>query len=289
MQHSHDDPHDFGLQHDLNMIFRRRRVLQWMTSAAGAALAGACSETANLTEAVATSGGGSTITTTTTSSTDTCVADPAETAGPYPADGSNTANGSLANVLAESGVVRTDMRSSFGSSSTTAPGVRLDLTLTLVDVNSGCTTPLAGYAIYLWQANAIGQYSIYDLPNENYLRAVGVTDENGQVTFTTIFPGCYPGRYPHMHFEVYPSLALATSYQNRILVSQLAMPENECTAVYNNDANYAASISSFAGVTIFSDNVFGDNSTAEIEMQTPSLTGDPNSGYTGEVNIGIVV
>jgi protocatechuate 3,4-dioxygenase beta subunit len=38
---------------------------------------------------------------------------------------------------------------------------------------------------------------------ESYLRGVQVTDSNGQVTFTTIYPACYSGRWPHIHFEVF--------------------------------------------------------------------------------------
>ena len=178
------------------------------------------------------------------------------------------------------------MRSSFGDSSGEAEGVQLDLTITLVNVNNACA-PLEGYAIYIWHCDVNGDYSIYDLPAENYLRAVGVTDENGQATFTTIFPGCYNGRYPHIHFEVYPSLASATSYRNRLLVSQMAMPENECTSVYNSSSLYDASAANFVGESVATDNVFADNTADEIAQQTPSLSGDAYNGYTGDILIGL--
>lgn len=73
--------------------------------------------------------------------------------------------------------------------------------------------PLAGYAIYLWHCNRDGGYSMYSsgITAENYLRGVQVTDSNGEVTFSTIFPGCYSGRWPHIHFEVYASLDAATT------------------------------------------------------------------------------
>ena len=69
-------------------------------------------------------------------------------------------------------------------------------------------------------------------PNENYLRGVQETDDKGQVKFTTIFPACYDGRWPHIHFEVYPSLAKATNSANKIATSQMALPEEACKAVY---------------------------------------------------------
>lgn len=57
-----------------------------------------------------------------------CSLIPAETAGPYPGDGTNGPN-----VLTQSGIVRSDIRSSFGSAgTTTAPGTPLTVTVTLV-------------------------------------------------------------------------------------------------------------------------------------------------------------
>ena len=57
-----------------------------------------------------------------------CAVIPEETAGPFPGDGSNGPN-----VLAQSGVVRSDIRSSFGSSTTVAEGVPLTIELTIQD------------------------------------------------------------------------------------------------------------------------------------------------------------
>jgi protocatechuate 3,4-dioxygenase beta subunit len=70
------------------------------------------------------------------------------------------------------------------------------------------------------------------IQDENYLRGVQVSDGSRILTFQTIFPGCYPERYPHIHFEIYPILAMATLYTNRILTLQLALPRDICSAVY---------------------------------------------------------
>lgn len=162
------------------------------------------------------------------------------------------------------------------------------LTITVVDVNNSCA-PLAGYVVYVWHCDRDGSYSLYDLPAESYLRGVQVTDANGQVTFTTIFPGAYAGRYPHMHFEVFTSLAAATSGRNAKLISQFAMPRDICTTVYNNVSGYSASVSRLASSTTANDNVFGDNTSAQIAAQTPALTGSVSAGYTGTVTVGIAV
>jgi len=214
------------------------------------------------------------------------VADPTETNGPYPADGTNTSRGSTSNVLTVNGIIRADIRPSFLGTTTVAPGVPVTLTITVVNVNASCA-PLAGYAVYLWHCDRDGNYSLYDLPAESYLRGIQVTDANGQVTFTTIFPGCYAGRYPHIHFEVFTSLAAATSGRAAKLISQFAMPAAACTTVYNNATGYSASVSRFSSITTANDNVFGDNSAAQIAQQTPSLTGTVSAGYTGTVTVGI--
>ncbi len=211
-----------------------------------------------------------------------CSTIPSETAGPYPGDGTNTANGSVANVLMQSGVVRSDIRSSFGSFAGTAAGVPLVLTLKLVNTASVCTT-LNGYAVYLWHCDRDGNYSMYNLPAQNYLRGVQVSDSLGQVTFTTIFPGCYSGRYPHMHFEIYPSLSLATSGANDIKTSQLALPAAACSEVYAGASGYATSATNFKRTSLATDGIFSDGAT----LQTATVSSSVANGYTATLTVGV--
>lgn len=220
---------------------------------------------------------------TTTTTVNGCAVIPAETAGPYPGDGSNTANGSIANALTLSGIVRSDIRSSVGGASGTAAGVPLTITLKLVNVNGSCAS-LAGYAIYLWHCNAAGQYSMYSsgVTAQNYLRGVQVTNDNGEVTFTTIFPGCYSGRWPHVHFEVYPSLAVATHGNNDVKTTQLALPETASREVYATSA-YSASVSNLNAISLTSDNIFSDGSA----LQLATCTGSVSAGYEATLTVGI--
>ncbi|MCB2061364.1 MAG: intradiol ring-cleavage dioxygenase [Novosphingobium sp.] len=298
MHHKIED-HDRGLSHDLlvlNRLLGRRRALGLLGAASTAALVTGCggddsstSGTATATPTPtpsATATATPTPTPTATATSTTCDTAAGETAGPYPADGTNSSNGVTSNALVVSGVERSDIRSSFINSSTVAAGVPLTLTMTLLDVNSSCAS-LAGYAVYLWHCDANGEYSLYDLPTESYLRGVQVTDANGQVTFQTIVPGCYAGRYPHMHFEVFSSLDNATSGRFAVLTSQLAMTESVCSAVYSGNSNYGTSQSNFASVSIAGDNVFGDNTDAQMAVMTPTFSGNVSSGYTGETTIGI--
>lgn len=300
--------HGHGLAEDMVLMHRladRRRALKWFAGAGTAALVAGCggsgSDTSGAVSVV--SAGTATATptptptatatptptpTATATSTTACIADPTETAGPYPADGTNASSGSTSNALTVSGIVRSDIRSSFISSTTVATGVKVVLTLRVVNVNATCA-PLAGYAVYLWHCDRTGNYSLYGTSTaaESYLRGVQITDANGEVTFTTIFPAAYSGRYPHMHFEVFSSLANATGGRFAVLTSQLAMPAAACTAVFADTTTYPGSSTRFTQTAIGNDNVFGDNTAAQIAQQTPTLTGDPTNGYVGSAIIGI--
>jgi protocatechuate 3,4-dioxygenase beta subunit len=304
--HDHHDHHGHSLAEDLprlHALLARRRALKWFAGAGTAALVAGCGGSGAGSDSVAVvSGSGTTATptptpsatatptpTATASSTPStgCVALPTETAGPYPADGTNSSNGATSNVLTVNGVVRSDIRASFVSSTTVATGVLVTLTLTVVNVNAACA-PLAGYAVYLWHADRQGRYSLYGAAStESYLRGVQVTDANGRVTFTTIFPACYDGRWPHMHFEIFSSLSNALGGRYSILTSQLALPAAVNAAVYADTATYPTSASTYARVSLSSDGIFGDNSSAQNTAMTPVFSGSPSAGYTAAATIGI--
>ena len=110
------------------------------------------------------------------------------------------------------------------------------------------------------------------LLNQNYLRGVQVSDASGLLSFTTMFPG-YSGRWPHIHFEVYRSVALATSGSNDVRTSQLALPQDVCSTVYNGGSAFSASVRNLAQISLASDNVFG-NDRAATQMAT--VTGSLN-------------
>ena len=208
----------------------------------------------------------------------TCSNIPEETEGPYPGDGSGS-NG--ANALALSGIVRSDIRSSIGTASGTAVGVPITVKLTLVNTSGSCA-PVAGYAVYVWHCDRDGLYSMYTLANQNYLRGVQETDSSGTVTFVSIFPACYPGRWPHIHFEIYPSLAKANAAGNKVRTSQLALPSGPCNTVFAT-TGYAQSLTNLAQISLASDNVFSDGSS----LQLATVTGSVAEGYVASLTVGI--
>ena len=153
---------------------------------------------------------------------------PEETGGPFPGDGSNGAN-----VLNQSGIVRRDITSSFGSSTTKAEGVPLSITMTINDYANDKAPWLAARSTYGIATGKADTPSTHRAsPARTTCAASRRPMARGQVKFTTIFPACYSGRWPHIHFEVYPSLAKATNSANKIATSQMALPEAACKTVY---------------------------------------------------------
>jgi protocatechuate 3,4-dioxygenase beta subunit len=274
------DLEDRGLVYDFRTLVDRRAALGLFGGVAVATLLAACTPAgASSTSTAAATG----TPTETPSATPTAAAEPltvvpTETAGPYPGDGSNGVD-----VLDASGIVRSDIRSSFGSSTTTAPGVPLTVKLTVREAATG--NALLGAAVYIWHCNRDGQYSLYGsgIENENYLRGVQPVDSTGTVTFTTIFPAAYSGRWPHIHFEVYSDVATAVASGPIVKTSQIALPKEACDAVYAT-SGYEASVRNLAQTSLAQDMVFGDDGGIH---QIASMSGSPTAGYTASLTVGV--
>ena len=127
-------------------------------------------------------------------------------------------------------------------------GQKLDLTLTVVNADDG--EPLAGIDVDLWQCNATGHYSGYDvnpdaLPtnisngqkainDETFLRGRLTANAAGQVTFKTIYPGWYALRTPHIHVKIFEG-------ENCNTTTQLYLPEDLNQELYNT-SDYARNV-----------------------------------------------
>jgi protocatechuate 3,4-dioxygenase beta subunit len=269
---AHD--HDKGLSHDLPLMLSRRRALTMLGGAGILALA-ACADDTTSAAGTSSATAGTSSASGTTSSPDEI---PEETSGPYPGDGSNGVN-----VLTESGIVRSDITKSFGSASGVATGVPLTIALKVLDVSSG-GGPLQGAAVYVWHCDIDGDYSLYaeTVAQENYLRGVQETAADGTVRFTSIYPAAYSGRWPHVHFEVYPSLAAATSASDRLRTSQLALPEAASKLVYAT-AGYEQSVANLARTSLGNDLVFSDG----WSLQLARVSGTVTDGMTATLNVPV--
>jgi hypothetical protein len=228
-------------------------LLGLLAGAGLAAVAGCANTNSPLTTTITTPGSVTDPQPGTGPATGSCVDIPEETAGPYPADGSNAAN-----VLNQTGVVRSDIRSSFGTASAVAAGVPLTIAFTVNDTSANCAS-FPDAAVYVWQCDREGRYSMYSpgATGENYLRGVQVVDATGVARFTSIFPACYAGRWPHIHFEIYQDLNSATSGAGPLATSQVALPKEVCDVVYATEG-YGESARNLAGVTLDTDPVFRD-------------------------------
>jgi protocatechuate 3,4-dioxygenase beta subunit len=153
---------------------------------------------------------------------------------------------------------------------------------TVVDIADGCR-PLEDAAVYVWHCDRDGDYSMYQgASGANYLRGVQPVDANGQAAFTSIFPACYSGRWPHVHFEVYPSIDAATSGATTLATSQLALPQDACEAVYAT-SGYEQSVQNLQRVSLSTDMVFNDG----VADQTPSMTESATNGYVSSLVVGV--
>ena len=229
---------------DDKRIGRREAIA--VLGAAGVALAAGCGSTST---SPTTSG---TIDAAGTSSA-ACAVTPTETIGPYP---------SLTDLF------RSDIREGKG-------GTPMTLTITVVNTNSGCS-PVAGANVEIWQCDAAGNYSQYGTQTaQTYLRGIQTTDGNGQVTFTTVFPGWYQGRATHIHVEVVRNGA-------SVKATQIAFPESVNDAVYGTGV-YASRGSNPTRNT--ADGIFADSINSELA----SISGDAASALTATFRIGVSV
>ncbi len=235
------------MQKDDRKIGRREALA--MLGASGAALTLGCgaqspTNPTTTTTTVTTTGGS-------TAGGAGCVVTPSETIGPYP---------SLVDLF------RNDIRE--GKS-----GTQLDLTITVVNTAASCAA-LTGVNVEIWQCDASGNYSQYGSERaQTYLRGMQTTDANGQVKFTTVYPGWYQGRATHIHVEV-------TRNGQSLKVTQIAFPDGVNAEVYGSGVYASRGTNPTTNVR---DGIFADSLNSELA----SVTGNPSSGYVAAFAVGL--
>jgi len=184
-----------------------------------------------------------------------CTVSPSETAGPFP-------------TKSPSSLVTSDIVSD-------RTGVPLTINLTINDANNNCSA-LAGAIVDIWHCDADGNYSEYGntgMQQSNYtsvhfLRGRQTTSDAGLVTFTSIFPGWYAGRAPHIHVHVYGSDGTS------LLVTQIAFPTDVCDTVYTTATDFYKR--GKQDTSNARDNIFTDSLASELA----TVTGNIEDGYT---------
>jgi protocatechuate 3,4-dioxygenase beta subunit len=215
--------------------------------AAGAAIAVGCGGSPTTPSSTSTNTG------TTTSTNAACAVTPNETAGPFP---------SLTDLF------RSDIRDG-------KTGALLTLTVRVVNVGAACAA-VSGANVEIWHCDVAGDYSQYGTQTaQTFLRGIQTTNSNGEVTFTTIYPGWYQGRATHIHVEV-------TAGGVSRKVTQIAFPENVNNVVHTSGV-YASRGTNPTSNS--SDGIFADSLASELV--TP--TGDVTGGYSATFQVGISV
>jgi protocatechuate 3,4-dioxygenase beta subunit len=188
----------------------------------------------------------------------TCVLTPSMTEGPYFVD-----------ELLE----RSDIRAG-------QAGVPLYLTINVFSADDACDA-YSGAIVDIWQCNAQGSYSDIsasgngNTSGQTWLRGLQQTDSNGQVKFTTIYPGWYQGRTIHIHLKVRTFDGDSTTYNFN---TQLFFSESITNQVLSNVAAYSRSQT--RGTTNSNDGIF------DSDMIVP-LSGNYSDGYSGSIDIGL--
>ncbi|KJH72827.1 intradiol ring-cleavage dioxygenase [Aliterella atlantica] len=209
----------------------------------------------------------STLAQTTNSSTlPKCIVSPEQTEGPY---------------FVDEKLNRSDIRLDPSDGEVKA-GVPLQLTLQVSSASNTSCTPIAGAIVDIWHCDALGVYSdvtdrSFDTVGKKFLRGYQVTDANGNVRFTTIYPGWYQGRTPHIHFKVRTNPTSGQSYE---FTSQLYFDDAVSDRVYT-QAPYASKGQRTEGNE--QDGIFRRGG----EQLLLSLTENPQGGYTATFDIGL--
>jgi protocatechuate 3,4-dioxygenase beta subunit len=191
-----------------------------------------------------------------TDTTGSCTVSPTETAGPFP-------------TKSPSSLVASDIVSD-------RSGVPLTISITVDDKNNSCS-PIASVIVDIWHCDAAGNYSEYggggmqstDYTGSNYhfLRGRQTTDSKGTATFTSIFPGWYSGRAPHIHVHAY------SSGGTTLMITQIAFPTDICDTVYTTASDYSSR--GKQDTSNANDNVFSDSLASELA----TVTGNISNGY----------
>jgi protocatechuate 3,4-dioxygenase beta subunit len=184
----------------------------------------------------------------------TCTVTPTETAGPFPTK--NPASLQMVDITSD------------------RKGVPLTVKITIQDKDNNCTS-LEGATVDIWHCDKDGYYSEYggtgmqsvNLTAYHFLRGRQVTDSSGLAGFTSIFPGWYSGRAPHIHVHIYDSSG------NSLLVTQIAFPTSVCDVVYTTATEFYTK--GTQDTSNASDNIFSDSLTNELA----SVTGNNTDGY----------
>lgn len=198
-----------------------------------------------------------------------CTFWPTETEGPFP-------------TKTPSSYMRSDVKGD-------RTGVDATIEIVVQNASNNCSA-VEGIIVDIWHCDKDGNYSQYggtqmqqtNYQSYNFLRGRQITDSEGKVKFTSIFPGWYSGRATHIHVHIYNANGVS------IKVTQIAFPEGTSSAVAT--VNSASSYGYTKGLTGYTynakDNVFSDDKEG---LQIATVSGSLSAGYTISSNIKVSI
>ncbi|MFT4022828.1 MAG: intradiol ring-cleavage dioxygenase [Flavihumibacter sp.] len=198
----------------------------------------------------------------TTGTTGSCTVAPTETEGPFP-------------TKSPSSYVRSNIKDD-------RDGYDLAATITIGKVSNSCA-PLAGVIVDIWHCDKSGNYSEYggtQMQSTNYssvhfLRGRQVTDSNGQVKFSSIFPGWYQGRATHIHVHIFDASG------NSLKITQISFPEGTGSALLAVNG-YSKGMNGYTYNA--QDDIFRDDTAG---VQTATVTGNTSSGFELSIQLNV--
>ena len=199
---------------------------------------------------------------------DQCVISARHTPGPY---------------LTPDNPLRSDVREDL-------PGVALDLNLQVT--HQLWCTPIEGAAVDIWHCDAIGRYAGFqniefdretlrvsgmgaDYSSESFLRGRQVTDDKGVARFSTIIPGWYFPRLPHIHARIVLADEIWTAHDIQLFFPDDLIKSVYETAPYDNRGPMPFDVTRDIVVK-------GDQKAVERSMLAMKKDGD---GYKGDFEI----
>jgi protocatechuate 3,4-dioxygenase beta subunit len=191
---------------------------------------------------------------------ESCAVTPSETEGPYWVD-----------ELLHRSDVRVDP-----SDGSVRPGVPLQLTINVVRADDDCS-PAPGVQVDIWHCDASGLYSdeaANGTVGHKFLRGYQVTDANGSVVFSTIYPGWYSGRTIHIHVRIRTFDGSQITYD---FTSQL----------FFDDAISDAVLSQPPYDTRGTRNTTNANDTIYRAATLMAVTSDGDGGYSGSFDVAL--
>jgi protocatechuate 3,4-dioxygenase beta subunit len=176
---------------------------------------------------------------------------------------------------------RSDLRTDPGTGAVAA-GIPLELAFNVSRVANNACTPLTSAYLDVWHCDSTGTYSDVSGSSRKFLRGYQITDANGVVAFTTIYPGWYSGRAVHIHFKLRLYAGSSKTYE---FTSQFFFDDSLTDSVYTQSPYSSRGSRSTRNAN---DGIYNSLSTTDkagLTLQTSKST----DGYAGVINLDVNV